>query len=287
MSLPHLQKKTLLRNFNCAATTYAEYSLVPQAIAERLFERLELIKLNPSTIVDFGCSTGHCTRQLAERYPSANIIGLDFAPTMIAVAEQTPHPNIRYLQADAQATGLADQSVDLIVSNLLLYYCDPELLFAEFKRILKPNGLILFATLGPATLQELRYAWAQVDQQTHVYAFMDMHHIGDLLLEAQFADPVMDMEMLTFSFSDAMSAMHSLKAIGEQNALMGRSDHLIGKNKLQQVTEHYAAFRAEDGTLPLSYEVIYGHAWQPDMSAQQSMDEQGAVHVPLKLVKRR
>ncbi len=273
----------LKQAFNRAAPAYAEYGLLSQEIAARLFDRLDVIKVQPEIVVDLGCSTGYCTVELAQRFPNAQIIGIDFAEQMLNFA--TSGININYQCENAEHTSLADQSIDFVFANLLLHWCDMKALFAEVKRVLKPNGLLLFSTLGPDTLQELRYCWRQVDKLTHVHQFTDMHDIGDLLLEMKFADPVMDMEFLTTTFPDAESLMYSLKMAGAHNVNVNRPKHLMGKQKLEKVVEAYEQFRDEDNLIPATFEVIYGHAWQPDLSQRQSIDADGHAHIPINLIK--
>ncbi|MBS0359695.1 MAG: hypothetical protein JSS53_10530, partial [Proteobacteria bacterium] len=139
-------------------------------------------------------------------------------------------------------------------------------LFKELFRVLKPNGLLLFTTFGLDTLLELRQSWAAVDSKTHVHPFVDMHDMGDELLRAKFSDPVMDMEMLQVTYSDVLLIMKDLKALGAHNMSMTRNLGLTGKDRLKACISAYEKFRDMDGQLPVSYEVVYGHAWKPKTS---------------------
>ncbi|MGH8800255.1 MAG: methyltransferase domain-containing protein, partial [Casimicrobiaceae bacterium] len=154
-------------------------------------------------------------------------------------------------------------SFDLVWSNLALQWVDelPAAL-GEFHRVLDVDGLLSFTTFGPDTLKELRSAFAAADDAAHVNRFLDMHDIGDMLVQAGFADPVMDMEMITVTYGDAASLMSDLKAIGAQNARLERLRGMTGRRKWQRMLAALEGFR-RDGRLPATFEVVYGHAWKP------------------------
>jgi malonyl-CoA O-methyltransferase len=182
--------------------------------------------------------------------------------------------------ADALRMPLARASVDLIYSNLLLQWCnDPDAVFAEFKRVLRPHGLLTFSTFGPDTLKELRAAWASVDDYTHVNRFLDMHDIGDALVRAGLAEPVLDVERFTLTYEDAMSLMKDLKAIGAHNVTAGRPAGLTGRGRLESMLAAYEQQRT-DGRLPATYEVVYGRAWGGEERARE-------IRVPVETIGRR
>ncbi len=158
---------------------------------------------------------------------------------------------------------LADASIDLVYSNLCLQWCeDPGLALDEFRRVLRPGGMLLFSTFGPGTLQELRSAFASIDAAPHVSRFVDMHDIGDALLTTGFRDPVLERDDFILTYADARSLMRELRAIGATNADTKRPRALTGKARLQRVIAAYEAFR-RDGVLPATYEVVYAHALAP------------------------
>ena len=166
--------------------------------------------------------------------------------------------------ADASRLPLAAGTIDLVWSNLTLQWInDASAAFAEFHRVLRVGGLVMFTTFGPDTLKELRAAFAGVDGATHVSRFIDMHDVGDMLVRAGFADPVMDMETITLTYADATTMMRELKAIGAHNATVGRPRGLTGRARWSRVLARLEAFR-RDGRLPATYEVVYGHAWKPE-----------------------
>jgi len=177
---------------------------------------------------------------------------------------------------------LADGVVDLIISNAMFQWCnDLERTFGECRRVLRPGGLLLFTTFGPDTLKELRAAWGQVDRHSHISPFLDMHDIGDALVRARFADPVMDADRLTLTYDNVQGLMRDLKALGARNATAARPRGLTGRARLAALAAAYECFRRE-GRLPASYEVLYGHAWAPEASASRQVS--GEVAIPVSAI---
>ncbi|MFP4683831.1 MAG: methyltransferase domain-containing protein, partial [Ectothiorhodospira sp.] len=199
-------------------------------------------------------------------YRGARVVALDLSPAMLRTAARATgwwrRPDL--VCGDVEALPFADAGFDLVFSSLAVQWCnDLEQALAEFRRVLAPGGLLMFTTLGPDTLVELRRAWAAVDGCPHVSDFVDMHDIGDALVRGGFADPVMDMERMTLTYGDVRGLMGDLKAIGATNAARGRGRGLTGPGRLRAVEAAYEGFRDGRGRLPATYEVIYGHAWAP------------------------
>jgi malonyl-CoA O-methyltransferase len=283
--LPLPDKRLVRAAFEKAASRYDEAAVLQREIGTRLLERLDLMKIDPLRVLEVGSGTGFCSTQLAARYPKTQFIALDIAHGMLRHARdrfgwwQRLRRKPRFLCADAESLPLADASVDLLFSNVTLQWCNnPDATFAEFRRVLKPGGLLLFSTFGPDTLKELRTAWRAVDNAMHVNAFIDMHDLGDGLLRNGFADPVMDREDIVLTYTDARTLMNDLKTIGAHNVNRGRSSGLTGKNKLNAMLAAYEQFRRDD-RLPASYEIVYGHAWVPLTPQQHTQD--GATHISL------
>ncbi|MCW5591202.1 MAG: malonyl-ACP O-methyltransferase BioC [Burkholderiales bacterium] len=262
-------KRDVRRSFDRAARTYDEAAFLQREVCARLVEHLEPMRLSPRRLLDLGCGTGHAFDALAKRFPSASLLGLDIAPAMLERARRrspwwrrmlaSGHPAL--VCADAERLPVAPASVDLVFSNLVLQWCDPARAFAEASRVLSNGGLFLFSTVGPDTLKELRAAFAQADGAPHVNRFVDMHDLGDALVHAGFADPVMEMETITLEYDSVTAIVRDLKAIGAVNSLPSRSRGLPGRNRWRRMTEAYEGFR-RGGVLPATWEIVYGHAWK-------------------------
>lgn len=275
-----LDRRLLRRAFERAAAGYDRAAFVQREVGGRLIERLDLIKLDPAVIADVGCGTGAITALLLKKYRRARVVGLELAPAMVAATRKRA-PWLRTVHgavADPEALPLASASCDLIFSNLALQWCaDLERAFAEFRRALKPGGALLFSTLGPDTLIELRRAFRAADDHNHVNAFFDMHDIGDALVRARLAEPVLDAERLTLTYPAVDSLMGDLKALGAGNVTAGRARSLTGKGRLRALRAAYERFRRADGLLPVTCEVVYGHAWGPLQDRPRSRGAGSAV----------
>lgn len=258
-----LDGQAVRRSFDAASSDYDAAAVLQKEVRVRLLDRLDFVKVEPEVIVDLGAGTGHASRALKDRYPKAQVIALDIAQGMLVEAKRRVGWLRRFERvcADAGRLPLKDKSVDLVVSNLMLQWCDPpDTVLAEVKRILKPGGLLTFTSLGPDTLRELRVAWSKVDDRPHVHRFVDMHDLGDALVRAGLAEPVLDVENFTLTYQDARTLMRELKTIGARNAARERSPGLTGRGALQVLENAYEQFR-RDGVLPATYEVVYGQAW--------------------------
>ena len=283
MRILAIDKNSARRAFERAAEAYDEVAVLQREIADRMLERLDYVRLEPATILDLGAGTGYAVAPLQLRYRGARVLAVDFALNMVREARRrgsalNPPQGIC---GDAEALPLADASVDLVFSNATLQWCtDIERTFGELLRVLRPGGLLMFSTFGPDTLMELRAAWAAVDGYSHVNHFIDMHDLGDALVRARFADPVMDAERITLTFDNLRGLMRELKLLGAHNVTAERSRGLTGRQRLDALVRAYEVFR-RDGRLPATYEVLYGHAWVPE---QKPIPE--GVAVPLSAIRR-
>lgn len=267
-----IDKREVKRSFEHAAATYDAAAVLQHEVCARMLERLQYVKHEPSAILDAGTGTGNAIPSLLARYPRAMVVALDLARAMLERArgrvrwwQTVPgfRPPLFAVCADLERVPLARDSVGLVWSNLALQWVnDLPRAFAEMHRVLEPGGLLMFSTFGPDTLKELRAAYDRTDGRTHISRFVDMHDIGDALVAGGYADPVMDMEKITLTYRDVRTLMRELKAIGAHNATRGRPGALSPKSMLRAVERNYEAFRRE-GTLPATFEVVYGHAWKP------------------------
>jgi malonyl-CoA O-methyltransferase len=264
-----LDKAGVRAAFDRAGPTYEAAAVLQARVAEELLSRLEPFDFRPGVILDLGAGTGRLTAELKRRYRRALVIALDLAPGMLREAARHQRLLRRFERvcADAARLPLETGSVDIVFSNLMLQWCEPlDDALAEVRRVLKPQGLLLFSTFGPDTLRELRSAWAEVDDYNHVNRFLDMHDVGDALVRAGLLEPVLDVDRLQVTYDDALSLMRDLKAIGARNVTAGRARALTGRARLQRLMAAYEAFR-KDGRLPATYEVVYGAAWGEQKAA--------------------
>ena len=268
-----IELSTVRRHFDRAAAGFHTASVLHKRVGKELVERLSLVDLSPRHILDLGCGTGWCTAFLSHQFGQSAVVGLDLSEAMLRAGEKTTVSG--FINGDAHRLPLADQCVDLIFSNLLLPWCDTQIVFSEACRVLRPGGLFTFSSCGPDSLRELAAAWAMVDEGSHVHTFSDMHDLGDSLVQSGFSEPVMDVEMLTFTYRTLEALVTDLRATGARNALSSRLRGLRGRGQGQRLKLAYESFRSEDGTLPLSWEVIYGVAWRPARPVSDHLSPDG------------
>lgn len=266
-----LDSRWVRRSFDSASAGYDAAAVLQAEVREVLLERLRLTTVAPTLAVDAGAGTGHASRALRRRYPSAHVIAVDSSLGMLRAAakQQSWIRPFGRVCADATCLPLPDGCADLIVSNFMLQWSDLDTVLAEFRRILSPRGLLTFSTLGPDTLRELRGAWLHVDAHTRVSQFMDMHDIGDAMIRAGFAAPVLDVERYTLWYPDVPRLALDLKAIGARNATQGRPRGLTTPRKFAAMQAAYEGHR-RDGRLPATYEVVFGQAWAPVTTTRRS-----------------
>lgn len=303
------------RRFSRAAAGYDQVAVLQELVRNELLGRLDVVQLEPSLVLDLGCGTGAGLRALQERYapraswakrararlglapavPAARIIGIDSAPGMVAQAAARcreaagTRGTVEVLEADACALPLGMGQADLVIASLLLpWIADPDTLFAEVRRVLRPGGLFAFATLGPDTLHELRAASLAVDGLPRVLEFTDMPELARGLQAAGFADPVLDRDLHHLTYSGPEALFADLRALGATNRRRDRLPHLTGRGRLAALRDACAEFRDESGRLSVGCEVLYGHAWVPTGTARRDRSGQprGEVVVPVANLRR-
>lgn len=283
----YLDPRDVRRSFDAASRTYDQASSVHAEVRARLLERLEVVRIEPTLVVDLGAGTGFASRALSRRYSSAQVVALDCSLGMLQAARRQQGWLRRFgrLAADATALPLKESTVDLVFSNLMLQWCnEPHRVFTEIRRVLRPRGLFTFTTLGPDTLKELRHAWRQIDAHTHVNRFIDMHDLGDALVRSGFAEPVMDTERLTVTYADFDGLASDLKRSGSHNLNADRPRGLTGRRTLNALRAQLEPYRREE-RLPATLEVVYGHAWAGDV--RPSMDVTEEIRIPFTTLRRR
>lgn len=269
------------RAFSRSAPAYAPASSLQREIEARLLESLDflddpaLARPPPAVVLDVGCGPAHAAVAMRKRWPRARLVALDQALPMLRQAAppasrwpfRARHP-LERVCADARALPLADGSVDMLFSNLCLQWIDDlPAVFAGFRRVLRPGGLLLVSTFGPETLIELRDAFAQADSTPHVSPFASIARFGDALVHAGFRDPVLDRDLFVHAHRDLPALMRELRALGATNALLARRHTLTGKSRFARAAAAYEPMRSADGALPATWEAIYAHAWAPEPGA--------------------
>ena len=284
-----LDRQAIARAFDRASRSYDAAAALQDRVRNELLDRLGELKIEPRAVLDLGAGTGHGTRALKRRYPTAVVVAVDIAPGMLVQARQQSRWLRRFerVRADAYALPFADGAFDLVFSNLMLQWCDDlDAVFAEIARVLKPGGLLLFSTFGPGTLAELREAWAAVDASNHVNHFFDPHALGSALMHAQLGEPVLDVDRIVAKYPDVMTLMRELKAIGAHNVTQGRARGLTGRSRLGAMTRAYES-RRRDGKIPATWEIIHASAWGSGRHTQENAGFPGETLISPSAIRRR
>ncbi len=276
----------LVRRLFARPERVAESAFLRREVASRMQERLSLVKIAPQCVLDIGCGEGADLPVLQEQYAQAQVLGLDAAAAMLNVARD------RQLSAKSSLNRLLNKwlpaslsnglgtgsalvcgnlaqlplktaAVDLVWSNLALHWHpQPDRVFSDWRRVLRVDGLLMFSCFGPDTFKEIRAAFAEVDNAAHALSFVDMHDFGDMLVNAGFSTPVMDMETITVTYDTVDKLMSDVRAWGG-NPLASRRRGLLGRRAWSGVREALEQKRDRNGKIPLTFEVIYGHAFRP------------------------
>lgn len=266
-----VDSRQVRRNFARAAAGYDAAAVLQREVASRMLERLDYVKIDPERVLDLGCGTGLSLTALSERYPKAQVLGADLSEAMLQ-AGRRQRSRLRWLlpfmrgnrtslvSADATALPFGAAAMGMVWSNLMLQWLDdPVPAFREMHRTLDVGGLLMFSTFGPDTLKELRGSFS--DGYEHTQRFTDMHDLGDMLIECGFADPVMDVEVLTMTYSTLDDLFRDLRQSGASCAMQTRNRGLTGRQGWQSARAEYEK-RVRDGRFPATFEVVYGHAWK-------------------------
>jgi malonyl-CoA O-methyltransferase len=287
------------RAFSRAAHHYDDAAALQREVGARLLESLDYFDeraqreaqggkpRSPQVVLDVGCGPGHATAEMQKRWPKALVIALDLALPMLQESKrnaggwrpfkQRPQP----LCADARALPLADGSVDVLFSNLCLQWVeDLPAVFAGFRRVLKPDGLMVLSTFGPDALWELREAFSHADSAPHVSPFASIAQFGDALIAAGFKDPVLDRDEFRLQHDSLAHLMRELRTLGATNALSTRRRSLTGRARFARAAQAYEPLRREGG-LPATWEVITAHAWGPQPGTPIRVGGVDEVAVPI------
>ncbi|TAK38832.1 MAG: malonyl-[acyl-carrier protein] O-methyltransferase BioC [Lysobacteraceae bacterium] len=266
------------RAFSRAAPGYDAAAALQRAVEAQLLESLDYYRLQhedavPARVVDVGSGLGRGAAAMRKRWPKAQVLALDVALPMLREGRQREgwHPLRRGIDrvcADARALPLADGGVDVLFSNLCLQWVeDLPAVFAGFRRVLRPGGLLMVSTFGQDTLFELRTAFAGADAVPHVSPFTTLAQFGDALVHAGFRDPVIDRDLATTHYETLPGLMRELRALGATNALQSRRQTLTGKARFACAADAYAREFGEARGLPATWETITAMAWAPPTGA--------------------
>ncbi|MCP5268267.1 MAG: methyltransferase domain-containing protein [Zoogloeaceae bacterium] len=285
MTTPFVDARQVRRNFARVAGHYETSAFITREVDRRMLERLDYVRIDPQRCLDLGCGTGSSLTALRERYRDALLVGADFCEPMLRAGRREKGLLGRlmpFLKPQSAALALADAQqlpfhsagFGLVWSNLLLHWLEePRPALREVCRTLETGGLFMFSTFGPDTLRELSSAFN--DGYAHTQRFADMHDLGDMLVECGFAEPVMDMEVLTLTYASFDDLVAELRASGDGCAMHGRRKGLMGRTVWQQARKAYLAL-AQDERLPATFEVVYGHAWKGE--PKKISDGRAIVH---------
>ncbi len=264
--------KKVRRAFSGATSHYDSHAELQREIGRRLLAHLDFTRIEPKSVLDIGCGTGFFTRLLAEKYKKAGVYATDLSETMVnhtrsKQARRWPwQGGYRHAVSDAVTLPFKDGSFDLVTSNLAMQWVpDPQAMMKEMRRVLAPGGLILFATFGRRTLQELKQTLAHINPEhsNSVLPFPDVMSLGNSLGETAVEAPVTDADLFTLTYPDTMGLVRELKGIGASAAaIQGRSGGLYGRALLRDIDRHYMAnFCDEDGRIHATFEALYAQAW--------------------------
>lgn len=273
--LSYLQESAVQQATQRAADLDPADNVLARHSGKELLERLSLLTLTPRIILDLGCGAGVEADLLSQCYPDAVVVGLDACGAPLFKYA----PCRSFLAAVGDAGHLPYQGgvFDLVISNLLLPWCDVDKVLGEVARVLRPGGALVFATLGPDTLCEAHAAWNHVDTFAHVHDFTDMHDLGDALIRHGFVEPVMDVQMLGLTFADIQGLVRDLRALGGTNALATRRRTLTGKHRWQAFKGAYPFRQTDGGRVRATFELVYAMAWAKSGSSGNG----SGIHVPI------
>lgn len=279
------------RRLFAQARRFAGSAFLRREIAERMREKLSLVRLEANIVVDAGCGGAEDLVHLKQAFPEAHVLGLDASEALLrsamhsATAANTGiekllkkflpmswttsnEPDL--LCADFSELPFASNSLDLIWSNLALHWHpQPDQVLKEWRRSLRVGGLCMFSCFGPDTMKELRQAFAAIDDQAHLIDFVDMHDFGDMAVHAGLATPVMDMEKITLRYEKTQQLLTDVRALGGNPLPRSRLQY-VDRVSYRRLIEYLEATRGSDGRIPLTIEVVYGHAFKPQASKREN-----------------
>lgn len=254
-----LAKRDIRRSFSAAASSYDSVAALQRRAGVELLAQFEVLR-SAGGIADLGCGTGFLTGLLLDRAAGRPVYALDIALPMLQAARAKWPVGVHYLCADAERLPLADAGLGQIYSNLALQWCeDLPALFGDCRRALALGGQLAFATFGPATLAELKSAWAEIDDYQHVNRFAPGARIRDELVAAGWRDIDIVSRIYSTEYPAVLDLMRELKGIGAHNLNAGRKRRPTTRRQLQAMTAAYEA-AMPDRRIVASWEILFVRA---------------------------
>ncbi len=255
-----LDKPKIRHSFTAAAAGYDAAAMLQRQVGGLLLNKYPL-QIYPGMILELGCGTGFLTRLIAGQAAKRAVLALDIAMTMLTAARRkNAGMSIDYLCADAEKLPVATGTIQQIYANLVMQWCeDLPAVFADCRRVLKAEGQLVFATFGPATLQELKAAWATVDDYTHVNQFYSAEQVSNFLASAGFIEISSETLVFQCRYASVMALMRELKGLGAHNVNSTRNPKATTRQQLQAMIENYESSKLDE-EIVASYEVIFMRA---------------------------
>jgi len=260
MSVELFNKQTVAKSFGKAAENYDSVAHFQRWVGSQLLQKIPLTKTNVNTVLDLGCGTGYFSRFLQEQYPAAGYIGLDLSEDMIRFAQDAHlKSGGTWLAGDAESLPLKSNSVDLVFSSLSVQWCgDLSAMFSEVERVLSDQGVFVFSSLVEGSLKELKDAWSQVDDMQHVNEFSQYQDYQNGLQSSGLHIHTLEEEQKVLHYQKLGELTKELKTLGAHNMTSHRPTNITGKQKIKKLLGAYEDYRLDDGTLPASYQVLWG-----------------------------
>ncbi len=250
-----IDKSKVRRSFDASANSYDEFSSLQRQVSVDLLAKINADFVDV-IVVDVGCGTGYLIEQLIHGFDCRQLIAVDISFSMLQVARKKFN-NVQYICVDAEWLPLQKKSVDIVVSNLALQWCQNLIqVFNGFHQILKPQAQLYFSTFGPSTLQELKQSWAEVDSYAHVNTFYTADEVVFFLHQAGFKNIQIESQCYQSNYQTVIELMKELKGIGAHNVLSARNKKITGKKQMQEMIDAYEKHRV-NGFIPATYEVIF------------------------------
>lgn len=262
MSVELINKSAIAKSFGNAAAKYDSVAHFQRQVGSELLTKIP--EINAKRIVDLGCGTGYFLSGLQAQYPNADLIGFDLSEEMIRFARQANEKNvadtkISWLVGDGERLPFKSGSVDLIFSSLAIQWCGSlSTLFNEIQRVLSKDGVFVFSSLVDGSLCELKSAWSHVDGLQHVNAFAYLADYQAAVSSTTLNTTELEVQEKVLYYQKVKELTQELKTLGAHNMTSHRATHLTGKQSIQHFLAAYENYRLNDGTLPATYQVLFG-----------------------------